>query len=765
MPTDDTSGSIIKRESENDESLSLYEGVKESDLVGEEIDERILKLLGIEDVFDIDYQTYITLLKERIVASQLSDKKKLSTEESMLLSDEVKRVKSKVGRFKVKKKKISTDSFFKPKELLKVSKDQYYLTSKAIIPDAGTSSNVRVEGKKTLLDYVISINSTLENILENIKIQNGLIKKDQELQRKKTEDSRRNIKESLLEKGSSGIKKLTAIASKLLTPIQDILDKIGRFIFFTLLGRAFTSLVKWFRNPKNKERVETLMRFLKDWFPAILGAYILFGTRLGKFIRTITGAVIRLSTTLAKRVIPFLIKHPLVAIGLATGAAASIGFMTEKKRLEDTQKQRGEKPEKRGQGNLLNEIGKAFNPGQLGSSGMSGFRNGGIVTPSENKGTTIIPASNIAFEGGGMIDESTGMEITGAGPDTQLIAAKPGEIVIPTETVDKYGSSFFMNLIRGSGKSGVPKTVNNIQLAKDGGMVGGEKPTGGFMNMALNLLKNDEALSSLTKGSNDYIKPTMKTSVYGRKWNSIKPSTKIYSYLDNYNTPTIGWGSTFYDRIANGKKPVKMGDVITKKKADDIFQNNVSLLAKLYASKIPLWYKMTDAQKAGLLLFGYNAPNGPIGSYENLTSAVMRGDMSRAVEETRDIQGPNMDRQNLVRKLLKQGPLNLKAAPEPPIKPRPSSTSSGSRTPQTRTSTSGSRPTNKGNPLIDWTKNIKIPGITPLPRNNRASVINLPDIKQSAMANNGPTASTGVPRIYGDSSPTLEINAALYGIV
>ena len=44
-------------------------------LVSEKIDERILRLLGLEDVFDIDYDTYLTLLKEAIVAAQKSIKK------------------------------------------------------------------------------------------------------------------------------------------------------------------------------------------------------------------------------------------------------------------------------------------------------------------------------------------------------------------------------------------------------------------------------------------------------------------------------------------------------------------------------------------------------------------------------------------------------------------------------------------------------------------------------------------------------------------
>lgn len=73
----------------------------------EEIDSRILSLIGLEDVFDLDYETYLTLLKEAMVKSRMT-KKTIPTEEVMLLTDEFKRVKSKKdsGRFEVKKKKI-----------------------------------------------------------------------------------------------------------------------------------------------------------------------------------------------------------------------------------------------------------------------------------------------------------------------------------------------------------------------------------------------------------------------------------------------------------------------------------------------------------------------------------------------------------------------------------------------------------------------------------------------------------------------------------
>ena len=40
-------------------NLTVYEGTRGTDLVEEQIDERILRILGLEEVFDIDYSTYL----------------------------------------------------------------------------------------------------------------------------------------------------------------------------------------------------------------------------------------------------------------------------------------------------------------------------------------------------------------------------------------------------------------------------------------------------------------------------------------------------------------------------------------------------------------------------------------------------------------------------------------------------------------------------------------------------------------------------------
>ena len=105
-------------------------------------------------------------------------------------------------------------------------------------------------------------------------------------------------------------------------------------------------------------------------------------------------------------------------------------------------------------------------------SGKLGMGGGGLSALNSGAGLGLM---------GSKVTRGSGIDISGAGVDTQLIAAEPGEIVIPTETVNKYGANYFMKLIQSSGKSGIPRFVNNIQIAKDGGMVGHRFRTGRVM--------------------------------------------------------------------------------------------------------------------------------------------------------------------------------------------------------------------------------------------------------------------------------------------
>lgn len=465
-------------ESKKRSALALYDGVREDDLVDEEIDERILGLLGLEDVFDIDYGTYVTLLKERLTASR-SFEKKLSTEEDELLVSEFRRVKGKVGRFKLKKRKVTSDDIGVTGPI-KVSSNKFLLAGKAVIPEPQES--------KESSDDIKGIEKSLDAILKTLTLQNKEKKKQSDDERKKSEDRRRRQREGDLEKPISQLKSL---AKKIIAPAQGILDRIFRFIKFTLLGYAFNQLVKWFSDPKNAEKVKVLGRFLKDWWPALLSAYVLFATPFGKFVR-VTLRMLRGFIPQILKIVPQLARFAVANPVTTAAVAATVGGIAkikESERLKPVTQKSQEEIDKTLQsketpwyqklgasfaGQSLNAPGGPVNP--IGLSAPGGmYSGGGVVRPRSFFGGGLIQkeidARDIAFEGGGGITEDTGVKIKGAGVDTQLIAARPGEVVMSKEAVDKYGSNFFLDLNRKGGGTNVPRMVNNIQLASGGGLI------------------------------------------------------------------------------------------------------------------------------------------------------------------------------------------------------------------------------------------------------------------------------------------------------
>jgi len=164
-------------------------------------------------------------------------------------------------------------------------------------------------------------------------------------------------------------------------------------------------------------------------------------------------------------------------------------------------------------------------------------------------------------------------------------------------------------------------------------------------------------LSSLTKGKNDYVKVGGKSVVSKTPWSSINHNTPLHAYLDKYDVPTIGWGSTYYDSISNGTQPVKMGDTIRKAHADTMLHTAVRELNNKYKSEIPNWTKMSSSQRTALISMGYNAPNfySSATFAPRLKASLKAGDMHGAANNLR-WGGPSEARIQEAQKMMRQGP-------------------------------------------------------------------------------------------------------------
>jgi hypothetical protein len=481
--------------------------------VNETIDERILRLLGLLEVFDLDYDTYKTLLKEKLV-QVTSSKEKIPAEEFELLKNEFKRVRSKTGRFIPKKKKPITannvsnlNSF--SKKLLKGT-----ATTKEQPQQKQDKSPIT---SNSLLGIIKSIHKLVENIHGAIQYQTNLFRNQYERDRRESERLRRGEEEGRLETKKDGFLEK---AKKILAPVESIFDRILRFLLFTLLGRAFKLFMDWASDPENRKKLESIGRFLKDWWPALLAAWFAFTHPLGKFIRFISGTIIKLTWKLAKFAIPKLLSFIKANPRAATAAAAAGLFTagltipalfpstvdeqenkiknapgTDEDKLQSLRNQRQNLnffDKLQGKGS---EIDEQINFLETGENKKYKFNSGGIIPSLINGVSNGSPFS-------GIVDKDTGETVSGAGPDTQFLPIEDGggAVLQRGEVVLQKGARERMIQQAGidplafnvGSNANKPRKINsNILGASLGGLVGLHgggmvgRPGGGSSSMSL----------------------------------------------------------------------------------------------------------------------------------------------------------------------------------------------------------------------------------------------------------------------------------------
>lgn len=415
--------------------------------VSEQIDERILRLLGLEDVFDLDYDTYMILLREAMVTGA----NKLPQEELALLANERKRIRGKDGRFTPVKQKITIDSLGGVGNIV---------SKKLSLPGAGilalsqkTAEIQRQVATEPPQEQVIQqavpqdqftqLNQIFSSILDTVnKLYELEIKKAGEASLAQEKKSRR-VREETSESSANVAEKASNAFQRVVAPFQSILDKLFGFVKFIFLGKTFLQLVEWLKDPSNVEKIQSLGRFLKDFWPLLLALYI---QPLRSFIFKLTGSLLQFSGRLASKALsPIFSKAGGILSRFAgklgarilPGAQTAIGLGLAGYRLS--------------QGDTLGAglaagsaipgpIGWGFLGADVGRS-VAGFSEGGLV--NGQKGIDKVPA---------MLTE--------------------GEVVINKETVDAIGAEVFLalNKVYGGPNANKPKMMK----FNTGGLVGKE---------------------------------------------------------------------------------------------------------------------------------------------------------------------------------------------------------------------------------------------------------------------------------------------------
>jgi hypothetical protein len=472
----------------------------------ENINEVILRLLRLKSGTELDYQTYFNILKKKIASHRLVGKE-LPLEEQTLLDDELKRVwrikdRSKRVTLKEKKTKVSPppppsgsgggeDTPPKTSAIVKAPPSGKITTEKLFNTPRVEPVNVRdiTPDRPSQVDPLIRISNILDSILETLTNINNFDREQATRQRTDAENRRRGQRETDLEsKPFEGIKKALSAITK---PFQSIWDRIVNFITNVILGRIVIKLLEWFGDPKNQEKIQSIIRFLGDHWPTLLALYLRFGTGIGRFVGKLTRSLVKGSFKLVKLVAGLAAKLGLKRAGkissflggprgkaIATGVGIAADVAVTAGTAFGASKLFGGEDKK--QEPVAPEPVQQFSGGgsvKIPKFAGGGFANFGNMFKGAGMGSMFGPMGMLAGAalGSGKPQEMVSGLVKGpGGPKDDKIAANlsNGEFVMSAGAVKKYGVDTLESMNAAGGGTNIPKIANGIVHAAGGGLVG-----------------------------------------------------------------------------------------------------------------------------------------------------------------------------------------------------------------------------------------------------------------------------------------------------
>ena len=271
----------------------------------------------------------------------------------------------------------------------------------------------------------------LDEIIKTLREEAKLEKREKDNERKNAENRKRRLRENKLEKRYEGLRKTT---ERIIAPVKGVLDKIFQVLIAIVGGKFLVGLISFITNPKNKEKINSAIRFFSDFGPKLLAAYILFGTRFGRSVGRLSGFLIRGAIRLAAATASLLAK-----IGIKRAAGVATG--------------------------LLGPKGKALGTGLQIATAAAGFLSlqnflGGGGGDDEAQGLY-----------GGGIFTSDGLVDGPYGYDRVNARLTDGEFVMSAPAVAAIGPSVLERINAKYGGDNTPRMVSGKLFANEGGLV------------------------------------------------------------------------------------------------------------------------------------------------------------------------------------------------------------------------------------------------------------------------------------------------------
>ena len=336
--------------------------------------------------------------------------------------------------------------------------------------------------------------AALATISQNVNAIKKLVTRQNKFEKEKAVDTRearekkkRSMAENLMEGGKKMYDKVAGTFGKVLEPAKGIFSKIFDFLKLFILGSGLMMLLNWMGNPENSKKIQSIFRFLKDWWPVLVAGLM----ALFPGVALIPGLI-----ALTVGFLPKLIDTVKMLFGF--GKDVDKELAKNEKDLE--------KGAEGGEVNLDTKAGE-------GEKGEVKPETTPTTTGEETKGENLTEPQK--FNKGG--------EVPGQG-DTDTVPAMltPGEFVLTKDAVKKYGTDtlYGMNAAAGGvdksndvprGPNGKPmkKTMNKKSTVQTMMDMGGLNPISNISKSMNNVTNN--STSDVTKNKSNVTNKTIKT--------------------------------------------------------------------------------------------------------------------------------------------------------------------------------------------------------------------------------------------------------------
>ena len=271
--------------------------------------------------------------------------------------------------------------------------------------------------------------AALATISQNVNAIKKLVTRQNKLEKDKADDTRearekkkRSMKENLLEGGKKMYDKVAGAFGKVLEPAKGIFESIFNFLKLFILGAGLMKLLDWFGDSGNKGKIESIFRFLKDWWPVLVAGLM----ALFPGVALIPGVI-----ALAVGFLPKLIKTVKSIFGLG--------------KTVDDELKKGEKDLEKG-----------------GEGGEATIETGTDVKPEETKPETGLKTTGEETKGENLQQPQSfnqGGQVPGQGnQDTVPAMLTPGEFVLTKDAVNQVGADTLYGMNAAAGGTGKPKS-------------------------------------------------------------------------------------------------------------------------------------------------------------------------------------------------------------------------------------------------------------------------------------------------------------------